>query len=73
MLWIHKRTVFEHPNHIFKLTGKAIIITVRSKKSKYLHLCINFIYREPSGSVVECLTRDREAASSSLTDATALS
>ena len=30
------------------------------------------IYRERSGSVVECLTRDREAAGSSLTDVTAL-
>ena len=30
------------------------------------------MYREPSGSVVECLTRDRGAAGSSLTGVTAL-
>ena len=30
------------------------------------------IYRERSGSVVECLTRDRRAAGSSLTGVTAL-
>ena len=36
------------------------------------HKICHKIYREPSGSVVECLTRDREAAGSSLTRVTAL-
>ena len=31
-----------------------------------------FFIREPSGSVVECLTRDRRVAGSSLTGVTAL-
>ena len=33
---------------------------------------LNFIKRERSGSVVECLTRNREAAGSSLTGVTVL-
>ena len=36
------------------------------------NLDVLFIYRERSGSVVECLTRDRRAAGSSLTGVTAL-
>ena len=36
-----------------------------------IHLC-KPLYREYSGSIVECLIRDRRAAGSSLTDITAL-
>ena len=37
-----------------------------------LNVGYNTIFRERSGSVVECLTRDLEAAGSSLTGVTAL-
>ena len=47
---------FEYPKHMFWLRNKKI----------------SFSLRERSGSVVECLTRDRRAAGSSLTGVTAL-
>ena len=68
-----------------KRLGKVIIhhtSQIKSLKAEHLEyhpfchlmtqiLCIIF-YRERSGSVVECLTRDRRAAGSSLTGVTAL-
>ena len=38
----------------------------------YVKILMYLIHNKSSGSVVECLTSDREAASSSLTDVTAL-
>ena len=47
-----------------------------AKESVSLYICVNEKVSEydweGSGSVVECLTRDRRAAGSSLTDVTAL-
>ena len=56
----------------------AILVTIATGKSKInariLHLgySCNKPVKERSGSVVECLTRDREAGGSSLTGVTAL-
>ena len=42
----------------------------RTCSCKYFLFSFHFAFRERSGSVVECLTRDREAAGSSLTGVT---
>ena len=54
-------------------------VAMKTKKSTAEHTSLWLIlpkyincHRERSGSVVECLTRDRGAAGSSLTDVTAL-
>ena len=52
----------------------VISMVTKNVGSVHLHypcFCY-FVTRERSGSVVECLTRDREAAGSSLTGVTAL-
>ena len=42
-------------------------------ETSHISICLVYMYsRERSGSVVECLTRDRRAAGSSLTGVTAL-
>ena len=41
-------------------------------RHKGIDLLVNTPEREPSGSLVECLTRDRRVAGSSLTGVTAL-
>ena len=46
--------------------------TYMSSLVKIHNVCLCHIVRERSGSVVECLTRYRGAAGSSLTDVTAL-
>ena len=59
-----------------KLENAVVTLDIRSRSSKSNFLTPNNvsmqIWREHSGSVVECLTRDREAAGSSLTGVTAL-
>ena len=59
-----------------KLESAVVTLDIRSRSSKSNFLTPNNIsvqiWRERSGSVVECLTRDREAAGSSLTGVTAL-
>ena len=50
----------------------ALLIFSKFKILKIILLGIPSACRERSGSVVECLTRDRRAAGSSLTDVTAL-
>ena len=58
--------------------AKALFFSPSLRYAVYLHSVLHqhFLYhmyiRERSGSVVECLTGDREAASSSLTGVTAL-
>ena len=49
--------------------GMDHVISESCYKGKFYK---GIIYRERSGSVVECLTRDRRAAGSSLTGVTAL-
>ena len=71
---IHMKIMFEN--------APSVHLTVYSLDSLYmlrmrdgLHLFDYiwlYIFRECSGSVVECLTRDRRAAGSSLTGVTAL-
>ena len=59
-----------------KLESAVVTLDIRSRSSKSNFLTPNNvsmqIWRERSGSVVESLTRDREAAGSSLTGVTAL-
>ena len=59
-----------------KLQSAVVTLDIRSRSSKSNFLTPNNvsmqIWRERSGSVVECLTRDREAAGLSLTGVTAL-
>ena len=45
---------------------------VRNVRGLRRYICFNVFCRERSGSVVECLTRDRRAAGSSLNGVTAL-
>ena len=62
------------------IEGELLAITTQAAASKYLIIivifvkfttlfktCTDVIHRERSGSVVECLTRDRRASGSSLT------
>ena len=51
----------------YMLTGAVLVYIVQYMDCRPIQ-----IYRERNGSVVECLTRDRKAASSSLTGVTAL-
>ena len=63
-------------NTTLKLQSAVFTLVIRSRSSKSNFLTPNNvsmqIWRERSGSVVECLTRDREAADLSLTGVTAL-
>ena len=52
--------------------GKCEVHYTRSQYSFCTTCTIAYSYRERSGSVVECLTRDRRAAGSSLTGVTTL-
>ena len=56
-----------------KRKGLGGLSPEKKKKLKVYTLTISeYCSRERSGSVVECLTRDREATGSSLTDVTAM-
>ena len=59
-----------------KLQSAVITLDIWSRSSQSNFLTLNNvsiqIWREHSGSVIECLTRDREAAGLSLTSVTAL-
>ena len=55
-------------NSIFEIP----ILNLIGSTSGLFTILILVLYRERSGSVVECLTRDRRAAGSSLTGVTAL-
>ena len=54
-----------------RLEPAAPLSLVKHSTTEPLHYLV-IVYRERSGSVVECLTRDRRAAGSSLTGITAL-
>ena len=60
--------IFVGENRNFDRTGSRVLIVSVSKFSSFT----NKQRRERSGSVVECLTRDRGAAGSSITGVTAL-
>ena len=63
---------------MIKVLASKIASSRMSLKSSFIDVCIQFIIiaisicGERSGSVVECLTRDRVVAGSSLTDGTTL-
>ena len=76
--WLGTITVLHKPSLHLALSATPNVITPNVINyfitfgvvlHKRLSQCI---MREPSGSVVECLTRNRRAAGSSLTDVTAL-
>ena len=68
------QTLNNHKNSILKRLAKALIrlrVCTGCLSLCWLHIS-HCWKRERSGSVVECLTRDRRAAGSSLTGVTAL-